>query len=251
MKKSMSCIIIEDDVSAASMAQEIITTNFNEISIASIIPDIQSAYIQLKQEQPDFVILDVNLKDGNAFDLLKQLDAINFKIIFTTSFDKYAVQAFKFSALDYLLKPYIPSDLVTAVEKVIADLDRTTQTNQLDAFYHNVNTSNIDKKLVLKNLDAIYVVLVNDVIYVESDNNYSKFYLNDERKILVSKTLKTFEEQLKESRFLRVHQRFLINLDHIQAYHKKTDMLLLSGNREIPVSQSKKAILTRFLDQLS
>ncbi len=250
MKKPVSCFIIEDDASAASMAKEIIINSFKEVRVTSIIPDIATASIQLKKDQPDFVVLDVNLKDGNAFDLLKQLDAINFKIIFTTSYDKYAVQAFKFSALDYLLKPYIPSDLVTAVEKVIAELDRAIQANQLDAFYYNVNSSNTNKKLVLKNLDAIYVVHLDDVVYVESDNNYSIFHLADNRKIVVSKTLKKYQEQLKENRFLRVHQSFLINLDHIQSYHKRTDTLLLSGDSKIPVSQSKRSVLTHFLDQL-
>jgi len=131
----------------------------------------------------------------------------------------------------------------------MTELDKIAYTNQLDVFYHNVAASNSDKKLVLKNLDAIYVVAIQDIIYIESDNNYSQFHLHDGRKILVSKTLKTYEEQLKESRFLRVHQRFLINLNHIQSYHKRSDTVLLSNKVELAVSQRKRAVLTQLIDQ--
>ncbi len=250
MEKLLSCIIIEDDSFAAEMAEDIILGHFKNVAITAIISDVATALLRLQEKQPDFVILDVNLKDGNAFELLKGLPQIDFKIIFTTSFDKYAVRAFRFSALDYLLKPYLPSDLVQAVEKVISALDHAVYTEQWSAFYHNLDTSDADRKLVLKNLDAIHIVAVKDIVYIASDNNYSQFFLKDDKKLLASKTLKTYEEQLKDSGFLRVHQRFLINMDHIRSYHKKNDMLLLSGNREVPVSQSRKAVLTRFLDGL-
>ncbi len=251
MDNSVSCVIIEDDVTAAAMAKDIISSNFPHIRVAASIADIETAQEQLSLLNPDFVLLDVNLADGDAFTLLKGMNDISFKIIFATSFDTYAIDAFKYSALDYLLKPYAPNDLVIAVQKVLKELHREHYHLQMYALFDNMKKdAPEDKKLVLKNLETIHLVAIKDIIYIQSDNNYSTFFVADGKKIVVSKTLKSFEEKLKGSHFLRVHQSYLVNLDHVQSVNKKADSISLSGAVSLPISQSKKKILFHYLDTL-
>lgn len=251
MDNLVSCVIIEDDDTAAAMAKDIITSNFPHIHITASIVDIKTAQEQLSLLNPDFVLLDVNLADGDAFTLLRGMKEIPFKIIFATSFDTYAIDAFKYSALDYLLKPYAPNDLVLAVAKVLKELDKEQYHLQMQALFDNIKKGAPEnKKLVLKNLETIHVVAVKDIVYIQSDNNYSTFYTSDRKKVVVSKTLKSFEEKLKGSHFLRIHQSYLINLDHVKSVNKKADSISLSGTVSLPISQSKKKILFHYLDTL-
>jgi len=252
MDESISCIIVEDDPVAADMAKGIVNDIFPQIQVLAIIPDIATAKQQLLELAPDFIILDVNLEDGDAFSLLKRLGEIPFKIVFTTSFDAYALEAIKYSALDYLLKPYAPEELKTAIEKVVQQLQKEQYQQQLQALFYNIETEKrSDKKLVLKNLDTIHIVQIKDIIYIQSDSNYSSFYLENGKKIVVSKTLKFYEERLKGLRFFRIHQRYLINLDHIQTVDRKEDQVVLSGIISLPISQSRKKMLFSYLSDLS
>ncbi len=252
MEIAVSCVIIEDDTVAAAMAADILQSNFSEIQVLATIPDIKTAKEQLVHLQPDFILLDVNLSDGDAFTLLSALDHIPFKIVFTTSFDTYALEAFKYSALDYVLKPYAPEDLVGAITKVLAQLKKENYGDQMATLFHNMKTQNLqDKRLVLKNLDVIHIVTVSDITHIQSDNNYATFYLNDGKDIVVSKTLKFYEEQLKGQRFFRVHQSYLINLKYIASFDKRTDTVLLHNGVSLPVSKSKKKHLFDYLKNLS
>ncbi|MGI9542074.1 MAG: LytR/AlgR family response regulator transcription factor, partial [Cyclobacteriaceae bacterium] len=197
------------------------------------------------------VILDINLPDGTAFDLLRKIPAPGFKIIFTTAFSKYAIEAFKFSALDYLLKPYTPSQFITSVEKALSEIDKENHHQLLEAFRYNFESqNNNDKKLVLKNAEAVHVVPLRDIIQAQSDNNYTLFFIADGRKILISKSLKEFDQKLNDYGFLRVHQSHLVNLEHARSYNKREDSLLLSDTTEVPVAQSKKSLLWEYFDKL-
>lgn len=249
MTKSFTCIVIEDDISSSNFIANILHKNFPELRILATLKSVLRAKEQLPILDPDFVILDINLQDGNAFSLLRELDAINFKILFVTAHNEYAVEAFKFSALDFLLKPIYPDDLVRAVNKVISDLQNQQYHDQLEAFFHNFNEQNPQKKLVLKNLDATHVINTAEIVYVQSDNNYSNFILNDGQEILVSKTLKSFEEKLKSQHFFRVHRSYIINLAYVSGFDKKNDKVTLSNDLSIPVSQRKRKALVEFLDQ--
>ncbi|WP_394750266.1 LytR/AlgR family response regulator transcription factor [Spongiimicrobium salis] len=250
MENQLKCLIIEDDPAAAGLAQDIIQQHFPQITLLEHLTSIKDGAAQLPLLQPDFVILDINLADGNAFSLLKNLSSIDFKIVFTTSFDTYAVEAFKFSALDYLLKPYTPNELIAAVQKVILETQKENYQEQLQVFFHNFNASTQEKKMVLKNLEATHIVNINDILYVQSDNNYSSFHIMDGRKIMVSKTLKSFEDKLGKHQFFRIHQSYLINLNHIQSFDKKNDTVQCIQGASLPVSHSRKKILSDFLDAL-
>ena len=251
MTAPISYILAEDDPAAATMVQDIMHAHFPEVTLVNHVQSVTSAHAAIMAKVPDFVILDINLKDGDAFTLLRQLDSLPFKIIFVTAYDRYAVEAFRFSALDYVLKPYTPAELVAAVAKVIHELARQDYYQQMQAFLHNFDSRTSARKLVLKNLEAVHVVDVANIVYVQSDSNYASFFLTNQPKIVVAKTLKCFEERLREQRFFRIHQSYLVNMNHVRSFDKHNDILLLSDSVSLPVAQSKKRILVHYLDQLS
>jgi two-component system LytT family response regulator len=247
--ETISCFIVEDDPQAFAYASSIIET-YQHIKIVGTSNTIKEAAMLIKELKPNFIILDVFLIDGNAFEFLPLFDNIDFKIIFTTSYAKFAIDAFKFSALDYLLKPYEKKDLILAIDKVVSDLEKANYQQQLSTLMHNISNKEQSKKLILKTTDAIHVVDIKDILYAKSDNNYTSFLLVDGKSILVSKPLKSFDEKLKEHRFFRVHQSFLINLNYITSFNKRSDEVVLNGNHDIPVAQSRKKNLLNYIDEL-
>lgn len=242
-------LIIEDDKRTDDMLKEIMAEYFPEIKYLGNATSITSGIELINLKKPDFIFLDVNLDDGLSFDILKQFPNPNFKVIFITSYSKYAVEAFKFSALDFILKPFTTNDVLDAINKVTTLHDHEIYVEKLNTFFHNFNTTN-SKKLVLKNLDEIHIVDTDDIIYLQSDNNYSTFFLKNNKQIVVSKTLKHYDEKLKGLNFFRAHQSYLVNLSFLRSYDKKNEVLLLSNDIKLPVSQSRKAILHDYLNNL-
>ena len=237
---TISCYIVEDDPQALAMASDIVE-NVGSIQIVGHSASIKDAAMQIKEKRPDFIILDVFLEDGNAFEFLGLFEEIDFKIIFTTSYAKYAIEAFKFSALDYLLKPYEEKELVTALDKVKQNLKKENYQIQLQTLLGNFSEKGEHPKMIiLKNADAIYRVKLEDILYAKADNNYTTFYCKNIGEILVSKSLKSFEDSLKKVGFFRVHQSYLINLQHISSFQKRSEEVIINRSTAIPVAQSKK-----------
>ena len=246
----LSYIIIEDDQRTVQMISSIVHENLPDIIYKGNSSDIKNGVKLIKEMNPDFIFFDVNIDDGKSFEIIKQFPNPNFKIIFITSYSKYAVEAFKLSALDFVLKPFTATEIVMTVEKVIEEYDKENYTKVLDTFFHNYSSLD-NKKLVLKNLDEIHVVNIDDIIFIKSDRNYSTFHLKNEKEILVSKTLKSFEQKLTSANFFRCHQSYLVNLNLMKSYDKKNDVLVFINNAELPVSHSKKAFLLNYLNKLS
>ncbi|WP_103068096.1 LytR/AlgR family response regulator transcription factor [Aquimarina sediminis] len=246
---NISCFIVEDDPQALAYATSIIQ-QFGDIDIIGHSEMITNAANQIKKLKPDFIVLDVFLEDGNAFEFLEMFDQVDFRIIFTTSYAKYAIDAFKFSALDYLLKPYEEKELITALNKVIEDIHKTNYQSQLNTLLHNLSNKGESKKIVLKNADAMHIVDVKDILYAKSDNNYTTFLLTNSKEILVSKPLKSYDVKLVDYGFFRVHQSFLINLSHISSFDKRNEEVILKQTYSIPVAQSRKKKLIDYIDQL-
>ncbi len=246
---TLSCFIVEDDPQALAYVSAIIK-HYGNIDIMGSSNTIQAAADQVKKLQPDFLILDVFLEDGNAFEFLALFEAIDFKIIFTTSFAKYAIDAFRFSALDYLLKPYEEKDLIAALDKVSEDIHKESYQQQLNALLHNLSDHKISKKLVLKNTDAIYIVNIEEILYAKSDNNYTTFIMVHGKEILVSKPLKSFDEKLANYNFFRVHQSFLINLSYISSFDRRNEEVILKQIHAVPVAQSRKKDLVDYINKL-
>lgn len=200
---------------------------------------------------PDVVFLDVEMNDGTGFDLLNKLTKPSFQLIFTTAHNQYAIQAFKFSAIDYLLKPIDPVNLNTALQKALENINSNTLQNQLAVLMQQVGNKNeTDKQIVLKDIDKTYFIKMNDILYCEAEGSYTKFYLANAEPIFVSRNLRSYEELLAPAGFIRTHHSCLVNPTKIKVYDRKTDSgtLILEGGHTIPVSQRKKDFVIQFLE---
>jgi two-component system LytT family response regulator len=240
-------IIIDDELNARTIVGDIVKLMPDKFVIIDEASDIKSAKIAIAKHNPDLVLLDIDLPDGNAFKLLQELDVINFKIIFITAYSEFAVQAFKFSALDYILKPVVSSDLLQSLEKVTKTLELEEIKVKLDNLLSNIN-NHPKKKLVLKSSDCIISVEIADICFCESEGgSYTRFHFAERKDILVSKALKEFDNLLSHFNFFRVHKSYLVNLDKIIKYNKHDGgSIILSNKIEIPVSLRKRE---RFLER--
>ena len=232
----MKSIIVEDKEYIRKGLLNLLSTIDAEVEVIGECESVQEAIIVTKTCKPELVFLDINLSDGTAFDFLDKLETIDFKIIFITAYEEYALRALKIGAVDYLLKPVDVEELKMALQKV-AKLTAADQQNQI-AKAKQVFT-NEGNHIILSFHDSYQVINLDELIYCESDKGYTTFYCSDGNKYLVSKTLKDFEERLLAANFQRPHQSFMINMKFVDKYDKSGTIYLKNGTK-IPVSSRKK-----------
>lgn len=245
-------VIVDDMRNAREVIASIIEKRCKNVNIVATAESVKSGIQAIKEHKPDIVLLDIQMHDGSGFELLNKLKPFNFKVIFITAYEEYALKAFKFSAVDYVLKPIDSVELVSAIEKAQQVLPQADTSQSLNALENNYTNHNKEqKKIVLKTQESIYVLNVKDIIRCEADENYTRFFLNDGRRILISKPLKEYDEMLTEYGFFRVHQSHLINLDYFKQF-KKIDggFAVMSDKSEIPVSSRKKDLFLQTIDKL-
>jgi two-component system LytT family response regulator len=244
-------IIIDDEVLMRQTLEKLVREHCRNIKLVAQAGSVASGVTTIKRHHPDLILLDIKMDDGSGFDLLKQLEPIDFKVIFITAYDEYAIKAIKFSALDYLLKPVEPEELVNAIDKAEKLILKELNT-QLNVLEDNIQSSNIStRKIILKTFDAIHLVKVMDIIYCESYDNYTYFHFIDKDKVLVSNTLKDYEELLGEYGFFRVHKSYLINLAHIIRFEKaEGGNVVMTGGNIVSVSSRKRELLLEMLNRI-
>jgi two-component system, LytTR family, response regulator len=213
---------------------------------------VETGLKAISEIHPDILFLDVELDDGTGMDLLSKLVEINFHVIFITAHNKYAIDAFRFSAIDFLLKPIEPSELLDAFEKVTKQIKNNSLQDQLLIMQQSLNKiTSKEKKIVLKDSTSIYFINVNEIIRCESDGQYTEFYIDNMKKIIISKSLKEYEEMLEPFGFIRPHHSHIININKILRFDKVDGgSLIMQNNDEIPVSHRKKAQILQLLDLL-
>lgn len=196
----------------------------------------------LMNEKPDLLFLDMEMEDGTGVDLLKQLPHINFQLVFITAHEKYALDAIKMSAIDFLLKPVEVDDLLMAVDKAGKNIKNLDLQNQIQVLRDSLQSlKSNDEKIVLKDSDSIHFVRLNDIVYCEADGPYTTFYLINKDKIIISRSLKEFDELLEPKGFFRTHKSFIANISKIVRFDKSDGgMLIMDNGMEVPVSQRKK-----------
>lgn len=237
-----TAIIIDDVPQARKTLQQDLEIYCPEIEIIGTAEGVVSGAKLLKKVQPTIVFLDIQMKDGSGFDLLDLLPAINFHVIFTTASDAFAIKAFRYAAIDYLLKPIDPEELMEAVEK--AKNTPATAAESFDLLKESIQDKSTPKKLALHTQEKIHITAVADIIRCKSNGNYTQFFFINGEKLLVTKTLKEFDKLLAEHQFIRVHQSHLVNPQHVKAFLKiDGGYLSMVDGTEVPVSSRKKGMV--------
>jgi two-component system, LytTR family, response regulator len=245
-------VIIDDEDHARETLRMLVTENCPQVSIAGEAGGVESGIKLIRETHPDLLLLDIQLTDGNSFDILARLSPVNFKVIFITAYDKYALQAFKFSAVDYLLKPVSRNELIYAINRA-AQLLQQDFNLQMLALGENLKSMVGQKqRIILKTSDNIYLVEQNDIISCESDGCYTVFHTTRGEKIMVTGILKEFDELLGECGFYRIHKSYLVNLRHVIRFEKQDGgFVVLSDNRKVPVASRKRDELIHVFENMA
>ncbi|MEZ4773149.1 MAG: LytTR family DNA-binding domain-containing protein [Bacteroidia bacterium] len=249
----IKALIVEDEKNSQELLKELVTEYCDGVEVVAIAGNVADALQALKTHQPDLVFLDIELPDGDGFQVLEKAEVLNFDVIFTTAYDQYAMRAFKFAATDYLLKPVDIEELQHATERVVEKHKSGTQGNQseqIDALIRNIrNIGQNFKRIVLPTTNGFTVVNPDEIIRCESDRNYTFIFLKDGRRILVSRTIKEYDEMLAEYNFFRIHQSHLINLNYLKNYTRgRGGYVELTDGTNIDVSARRKS---EFLKRMS
>lgn len=248
----LRAIIIDDEDHQRLTIEKMVRRHCPGVTLVGQANGVRSGMEAIIKHKPDLVLLDIKMDDGTGFDLLGKLQPIDFKVIFITAYDQYAIKAFRLSAIDYLLKPLDPDELVQAVEKAnhIVQNDFTIQLENLKGFL--TSEKKAIKKIIIKTFDNIHLVPINEILFCESDGSYVSIHLKDQAKIMVSSSLKDYEEMLGESGFYRVHKTFLINLEYIRRFEKSEGgSVVLENEIKIPVASRKREQLLEMFKKIT
>lgn len=242
-------LIIDDEENNRQRLQSLIFENFPTIQVVGEADGVKTGLKAINEHQPELILLDIRMMDGDAFDLLQKIKSIFFKIIFITAHEEYALKAFKFSALDYLLKPVTIEDLRTAFQRAENQLLAELKL-QISTLNNNLQSTK-NKTLALRTSDKIFFIETKDIIRCKSDRNYTFFYVNKQRKFIVSQPLKEYEAILQEHGFFRIHKSHMINLSYIESFDKADGgSIILKDKTELPVARRKKAELLEIFSRL-
>ncbi|PLW92422.1 MAG: DNA-binding response regulator [Marinilabiliales bacterium] len=245
-------VIVDDEKASRDTLKGLLDRYEKEVMVVAEADSVASGLEAISAFTPDLVFLDIQMPDGSGFRLLEQIQDVDFNVIFITAFDQYAIKAFKYSAIDYLLKPIIPEDLKAAVKKH-QELGQVGNSNtNVQVLLENLSNKNKEpQKIVLHTFEGMHVINTEDIIRCQSDDCYTNFHLADGKKIIVSKTLKEIEEQLKGKDFIRPHKSHLININNIKTFVRNDGgYIIMKDGSEIPVSRRKKESVIQMLNHL-
>lgn len=249
---AITTFIIDDEFQSRNFLFNLLQQYFPEIAILGKVSSIKEGLEGIIEYQPDIVFLDIQLQEGTGFDLLSRLPKIDFALIFVTAYDQYAIKAFRFNAIDYLMKPIVTEEFIEAVNKVKQRISssKTDSKKLVDQLYLDIqNPKKIHDKIAISTLDGFIIVPVNEIIYCHANSNYTRFHLIDNKSILSSYTLKQYDEMLTSQSFFRAHRSYLINLAHVKFYKKgEGGEIVMSNGDEIELSRTHKAEFLHLLN---
>ena len=252
----ITSVLVEDDENLRKGMRSMLERYAPDIIIVGEGDSVSTGIAVIDQLKPQVVFLDIQLTDGTGFDILEQLAQKNgkssFHIVFITAHEQYAIKAFRFSALDFLLKPVDPDELHKVIIKIKNVLEKNENYAHIDLLLENIRRK-VDnfKRIALSTSDGIHLFEVSDIIRSESEDNYTKFFIKNHKPVLISKTLKEYEELLGEHGFERIHQSHLINLAYLKSYIRKDGgYVVMADNSNLPISQRKKERLQELLKTL-
>lgn len=252
----ITALLVDDDKHLRTGLKALLDRYTNDIAIIGEAESVKTGIAAIEKLRPQVIFLDIHLSDGTGFDILERLKKatgkINAHIVFITAHEEYAVKAFKFSALDFLLKPVDFEELQNTIAKIKEAVGKNNSFEHIDLLLENIRKK-VDnyKRIALSTSDGIHLFEVSDIIRCEAKINYTQFFIKNHKPILISRTLKEYEELLTEHGFERIHQSHLINLSYLKSYIKNDGgYVVMADNTNIPIAQSKKEKLQELIRAL-
>lgn len=245
------CVIVEDEEIARNVLKSLLSQYCQDVMVCAEADDVESGKAMINAFRPDMVFLDIEMPGGGGFKLLNSIDNIDFEVVFITAYEQFAIKAIRHAALDYLLKPVDPKELVSAVEKVKDAKYKKTLKKQYDTLLKNLNPEQLTvRKISLSTTDKIHLIEVDDIVRCESDNYYTIIHFKNGTNMMVSKTLKEIEQKLEEFDFVRTHKSHLVNIRCILNFIKDEMVVLMSDGSKVPVSKRKKENILGVINSL-
>lgn len=241
----MRTIVIDDDHSTAGAINRVLKDEFGHEVYASA-HDMNAGRQLIQESDPDLVFLDIGLPDGKGYDLINSDST--FKVIFITAFSNYALKAFELAALDYILKPLDPIRIEEAYRRFHDSQHTNAWQQKFSIFKENVGLENKSRRIAIRSTDGFRFLRIQDILYCESDGNYTKIVEQNGESILTSRTLRNIEQLLSSNGFFRCHQSYLINVDCISSYKSQTSEIELVGNHTVTLARSKKREFLELVD---
>lgn len=240
-------VIIDDEKLARDVIFNYLNEYCHDVEVVAQASSVKTALTAIQKTTPDLVFLDIEMPDGTGFDLLNSVDKIDFKIIFVTAYSEYAIKAFRFSAIDYLLKPVKIDELIDAVARVRSAGTTGISAEIISSLLNNIRSSSPRQStLIIPNIKGFEVLRVSDIIMCQADGYCTNFHLSGNRKVVSSKNLKHFDGLLEDQNFLRVHHSYLVNLDHVTGYTRQGEILLSEGMKAFLGDSYKNEFVKRF-----
>ncbi|MEO8822277.1 MAG: LytTR family DNA-binding domain-containing protein [Ginsengibacter sp.] len=244
-------IIIEDEIQSSQLLDLMLKDFSDTIEVVDICNTPAKGIESIRKHAPDLIFLDIEMPRMNGFEMLKKIGAKDFNIIFTTAYNKYAINAIKLSALDYLLKPIDKIELSEAIKKCVQNLEQKNMGYKMDMLLKNIGSKNaMDKTLTLTSTEGVRFIRMKDIVRLEAHGRYTKFYLANKEDILVSRTLGDFEETLTENEFFRIHETHIINLIYIDRFNKGNNYVLLTDKTELPLARRRKEEFLKLIPKI-
>lgn len=246
----LKSLIIEDEINNLEALEMDLSRYCPEVAVVESCMTAKEGLWAIEKHQPNLVFLDIEMPRMDAFQMLEQLGAINFDIIFTTAHSGYAIKAFELSAIDYLLKPINPVQLKKAVQKVIEQKEPTFSTEKILALKHNLK-ENLSSRMAVPSVGKFQFVLIDDIIYCEADGNLTKLNMEGKKTIFAGKNLKKIEDHLAKHPFFRIHHKYLIHLNHILEYHIGDRYVVMKDGSQLTVSQGRAQAFVQKIKEMS
>ena len=245
------CVIVEDEEMARKVLKSLLAQYCQDVMVCAEADDIVSGKNMIETFRPDLVFLDIEMPGGSGFKLLTSIEDKDFEVVFITAYEQFAIKAIRHDALDYILKPIDPKELVAAVEKVKEAKYKKTLKKQYDSLLKNLDPEQlVVRKISLSTADKIHLIDVDDIIRCESDNYYTIIFFKDGTSLMVSKTLKEIDQKLEEYDFVRTHKSHLVNMRCIKNFIKDERMVVMSDDTKVPVSKRKKEKILEVINNL-
>lgn len=241
-------LIIEDEPAIRKELQWLVTQE-DSLKLEAMAGSVNESVQILKNTEIDLILMDIQLTDGTAFDILNQIEVTSFHIIFITAYNHFAIKAIKYGALDYLLKPIDNDEFVAAIQK-IKKVKQTDYLNQINLVKeYSSRMIDMSSRICITSLDCMQIVRLNDIVHLSGEGSYTQIHLENKKVVTASKPLKYYEDILPEDFFIKTHQSYIVNKDFIDKY-MKTGILVMKNNSEIPVATRRKEFVINHLNPL-